>query len=81
MSNALFKVPPAVNEPVKAYAPDSSELNDLLAEYKNMYNREPIDVPMHIGGKEVRTSTKKQMSPPHDHQKVLVSLHLQILNL
>jgi len=71
MSNALFKVPQAINEPVRAYAPGSDDVNSLLAEYKRMYNQEPIDVPMHIGGKEVRTSTKKPMSPPHDHQKVV----------
>ncbi len=71
MSNALFKVPQAVNEPVKAYAPGSEDIKNLLAEYKRMYNQEPIDVPMHIGGQEIRTSTKKPMSPPHDHQKVL----------
>ncbi len=71
MSNALFKVPQAVNEPVKAYAPGSDEVNSLIAEYKRMYNQEPIDVPMHIGGKEVRTSTKKPMSPPHDHKKIV----------
>ncbi len=71
MSNALFKVPQAINEPVKAYAPGSDDVNSLIAEYKRMYNQEPIDVPMHIGGKEVRTSTKKPMSPPHDHKKVV----------
>jgi 1-pyrroline-5-carboxylate dehydrogenase len=36
-----------------------------------MYNQAPIDVPMYIGGKEVRTDDKRPMSPPHDHQKVL----------
>jgi 1-pyrroline-5-carboxylate dehydrogenase len=36
-----------------------------------MYNQAPIDVPMYIGGMEVRTNNKKTMSPPHDHQKVL----------
>ncbi len=71
MSNAIFKVPKAVNEPVKAYIPGSDEINSLLSEYKRMYNQEPIDVPMHIGGKEIRTSTKKPMSPPHDHKKVI----------
>jgi len=71
MANALFKVPEAVNEPVKAYKPGSEELTSLLGEYKRMYNQAPIDIPMHIGGKEVRTENKKPMSPPHDHKKVL----------
>ena len=71
MSNALFKVPTAVNEPVKGYAPGSPEHTSLIAKYKEMYNQEPIDVPMHINGKEVRTTNKVAMSPPHDHKKVL----------
>ncbi len=71
MSNAFFNVPIAKNEPVKAYAPGSSERNTLIETYQKMYNQAPIDVPMYIGGKEIRTNTKKPMSPPHDHQKVL----------
>lgn len=71
MSNALFQVPVAVNEPVRPYIPGTSEHKNLISKYKEMYDQSPIDVPMHIGGKEVRTSNKMPMSPPHDHKKVL----------
>ena len=71
MSNAIFKVPTAINEPVKSYIPGSAEREELISKYKEMYNQAPIDVPMYIGGEEVRTSNKKVMSPPHDHKKVL----------
>ena len=71
MSNAIFQVPVAVNEPVRPYAPGSSEHEQLITKYKEMYNQAPIDVPMYIGGKEVRTDDKRTMTPPHDHQKVL----------
>ena len=71
MSNAIFKVPTAINEPVKGYAPGSPEREELLAKYKEMYNQAPIDVPMYIGGKEVRTEDKRKITPPHDHSKVL----------
>ena len=71
MSNALFQVPLAINEPVRAYSPGTSEHTNLIAKYKEMYSQAPIDIPMHIGGKEVRTDKKVPMSPPHDHQKVL----------
>jgi len=71
MSNAFFQVPVAINEPVKAYAPGSAERTSLLAKYHEMYNQAPIDVPMYIGGEEIRTTTKKTMTSPHDHQKVL----------
>lgn len=71
MSNAIFTVPKAINEPVKAYAPGTSERDSLIAEYKKMLNQEAIDVPMYINGEKVYTTNKKPMSPPHDHKKVL----------
>jgi 1-pyrroline-5-carboxylate dehydrogenase len=71
MSNALFKVPTAINEPVKEYAPGSTEHTSLIAKYKEMYNQSPIDVPMYINGEEVRTNNKIPMSPPHEHGKIL----------
>ncbi len=71
MSNAIFQVPIAVNEPIKGYAPGSSERKSLLNKYQEMYNQAAIDVPMYIGGKEIRTANKKPMTSPHDHQKVL----------
>jgi len=71
MSNAFFKTPIAINEPVKAYAPGTAETNSLIQTYKDMWSQAPIDVPMYIGGKEVRTSTKKAMTAPHDHAHVL----------
>lgn len=71
MSNAIFQVPIAINEPVRSYAPDSAERTNLLRKYHEMYNQSEIDVPMYIGGNEVRTSSKKPLTAPHDHQKVL----------
>ncbi|MDX1446159.1 L-glutamate gamma-semialdehyde dehydrogenase [Lishizhenia sp.] len=71
MANAYFKVPEAVNEPVNAYAPGCEKRASLLNKYKEMYNQSPIDVPMYIGGEEVRTDNKRSMNPPHDHKKVL----------
>ena len=71
MSNAIFRVPIAVNEPIKGYAPGSAERKSLLNKYQEMYNQAAIDVPMYIGGKEIRTANKKPMTSPHDHQKVL----------
>ena len=71
MSNAFYKVPVAVNEPVKSYAPDSPEKKTLINKYKEMYNQSAIDIPMYIGGEEIRTDDKRPMTPPHDHHKVL----------
>lgn len=71
MANAHFKVPKAINEPVNTYEPNSEAVKSLLGKYKEMHDQEPIDVPMYIGGKEVTTSTKKKITSPHEHQKVL----------
>jgi 1-pyrroline-5-carboxylate dehydrogenase len=71
MSNAFFKVPVAVNEPVKSYAPGSPERASLMAKYQEFKDRSPIDVPMYIGGKKVTTVNKKALTMPHDHQQVL----------
>ena len=68
MSNAFYKVPVAVNEPVKSYAPESTERSELLAEYSRMYN-DHVDVPMYIGSEEVFTKNKKKLSPPHAHAR------------
>jgi 1-pyrroline-5-carboxylate dehydrogenase len=71
MSNAFFNVPKAVNEPVKSYAKGSAERAALLKEYERMYHQDPIDVPMYIGSKEIRTQDKKRMAPPHEHAKTI----------
>jgi len=71
MSNALFQVPVAVNEPVRPYKPGTEDHTNLIAKYREMYNQAPIEVPLYIGDQRVTTSTKNAMTPPHDHQKVL----------
>ena len=71
MSNAFFDVPKAVNEPVKSYAKGSPERASLLKEYERMHQQAPIDVPMYIGSKEIRTEDKKRMAPPHEHAKTI----------
>ena len=71
MAHGTFQVPFPVNEPVLSYAPGSSEREELQEMYNKMFNQDPIDVPMYIGSEEVRTSDKRQMTPPHDHGKVL----------
>jgi 1-pyrroline-5-carboxylate dehydrogenase len=71
MSNAIFQVPVAINEPVRGYAPGSSDRVKLLNTYTEMYNQTPIDIPMYINGKEVFTENKKSIHPPHEHAKLL----------
>ena len=70
MSNGFYNVPTAINESVKEYKPNSSELKELLAEYKKMYKTK-IDIPMYIGNQKVYTKNKKKLSPPHDHKHII----------
>src|SRR5690554_1871523 len=74
MGNGFFEVPIAVNEPVKSYAPGSSERKEVLEMYKKMY-KEKVEVPLFINGKEVKTKETTTMSPPHDHKHVLGTYH------
>ncbi len=65
MSNSIFEVPIAVNEPVLSYAPDSSEKQELVKMIKRMKSEE-VDIPMFIGGKKIYTDNKVEIHPPHD---------------
>ena len=70
MSLGYFDYPMPVNEPVLNYAPGSPEkkrLKEVLAELK----KTTVDVPMYIGGKEVRTNKKVAMHPPHETSHTL----------
>ena len=71
MSRGNFNIPYPINEPVLSYAPGTPEREEVLSKYREMYHQNAIDVPMYIGGNEVRTEDKRPMSPPHDHQHVL----------
>ena len=68
------RVPPPVNEPVKSYAPGSPEKAALKARLASMA-KERIDIPIIIGGKEIRTGDTAQSVMPHDHTHVLADWH------
>ncbi len=70
MATGFFKVPHALNEPVKNYAPGSKERDELKKKLKEM-RAEVRDIPMFIGPKEVRDGKKTSLHPPHDHKHLL----------
>ena len=74
MPNALFSVPKAVNETVLSYAPGSPERGRLLKTYEKMLGEE-VDIPMFIGGREVRSGSLRECRPPHDHKRVIGRYH------
>ena len=65
MSNAIFRVPAPVNEPIRSYAPgtaDRAALKRAIADLKS----KQLDIPMFIGGQEVRTGKTVHIHPPHE---------------
>jgi len=68
------RVPPPVNEPVKSYAPGSAEKLGLKARLASMA-AERVDIPIIIGGREIRTGDLAQSVMPHDHRHVLADYH------
>jgi 1-pyrroline-5-carboxylate dehydrogenase len=69
------RVPQPINEPNRSYAPGTPERAELKARLKAM-SAERIDIPLVIGGKEVRTGRLAQAVMPHDHKHVLADYHL-----
>ncbi|MFN4284961.1 MAG: L-glutamate gamma-semialdehyde dehydrogenase [Lacibacter sp.] len=74
MNLGYFNYPLPANEPVLSYAPGSPErkrLKEVLAELKQTQ----LDIPMYIGGKEVRTGKKVAIHPPHELSHTLGYFH------
>ena len=74
MPKGIYNVPKAFNEVVKSYAPGSIERKEVLATFTKMYN-ETVDVPLYIGGEEIRTGKTKTINPPFDHKHVVGQYH------
>jgi 1-pyrroline-5-carboxylate dehydrogenase len=72
--NGHRRVPPPVNEPIRSYAPGSPERASLKAKLKQMAS-EKIDMPLIIGGKDVKTGDCGRAVMPHDHNHVLGEYH------
>lgn len=74
MANAHFVIPTPINEPILSYAPGSKERATLEARLATM-SSEVVDIPMVIGGKEVRTKKTGKATKPHNHRHVLGNYH------
>jgi 1-pyrroline-5-carboxylate dehydrogenase len=77
--NAAFagvrRVPAPVNEPTRTYAPGSPERAELKARLKSMA-AEKVEIPLVIGGREIRTGETHDVVMPHAHSHVLGTYHL-----
>lgn len=75
MNNAIFSFREPKNEPILGYLKNSPERIALEKELKDQENR-AIDIPLIIGGKEIRTGKIKKVSMPHDHHHTLAQFHM-----
>ncbi|UCC92180.1 MAG: aldehyde dehydrogenase family protein, partial [Thermoplasmata archaeon] len=73
--NETFTVPPPRNEPVMDYAPGSPERASLKARLEEMRS-ETIEIPIVIGGEEIRTDKLGEVRSPHDHKTLLARYHV-----
>ena len=78
MSFAAFdgtrRVPPAVNEPIRSYAPGSAEKKSLKARIARMES-EQIEIPIVIGGQRIHSGDMGKSTMPCDHKHVLATYH------
>jgi 1-pyrroline-5-carboxylate dehydrogenase len=73
--SSMPHVPLPVNDPNRTYLPGSAERAELKARLRQM-SSERIDIPLIIGGREVRTGRVEQAVMPHDHRRVLADWHV-----
>lgn len=76
MSNGIYNVPKAINEPVRAYASGSIERESLLNQYDKYHKQEPVEIPMYIGQNKVFTENIKKITPPHELNRVIAHASL-----
>jgi 1-pyrroline-5-carboxylate dehydrogenase len=71
----IVRVPPPVNEPNKTYLPGSPERAELKARLAQMAS-ERVEIPVIIGGREIRTRRVEHAVMPHDHRHVLADWYV-----
>ena len=72
--NTSASIPTPVNEPVLSYAPGTRERAELKRTLKDLSGRQ-IEIPLIIGGKEVRTGRTVDAVMPQSHRHVLAKVH------
>jgi 1-pyrroline-5-carboxylate dehydrogenase len=74
MNNAIFKFDSPQNEPILQYGKGSKEREQIISELNRISN-EQIEIPLIIGGKEIRTGKTAKVVMPHNHSKTLAIYH------
>ncbi|MBL1215657.1 MAG: L-glutamate gamma-semialdehyde dehydrogenase [Ignavibacteriae bacterium] len=74
MSNAIFNIPLPPNDPISSYKPGSIEKESLKARIVELKSQQ-IEIPVIIGGKNIKTGKTGKCVIPHDHKKVIGVYH------
>ncbi|HUI31326.1 MAG TPA: L-glutamate gamma-semialdehyde dehydrogenase [Candidatus Acidoferrales bacterium] len=74
MANAKFEIPIPPNEPIKSYLPGSPERTSLKTKLDEMQSKQ-IEIPLIIGGEEIKTGKTGKCILPHDHKTVIATYH------
>ncbi len=74
MSNAYFKVPHPINEPIKLYKPGSPERAELKKRLSELKSKQ-IEIPLIINGEEIKNGNTAEMRIPHDRNHLLGVYH------
>jgi 1-pyrroline-5-carboxylate dehydrogenase len=72
--NGQRRVPPPINDPIRSYEPGSAERASIKARLTALAG-DHVDIPIIIGGKEIRSGDTAPVVMPHDHHHVLGSYH------
>ncbi|HEY6109456.1 MAG TPA: aldehyde dehydrogenase family protein, partial [Gemmatimonadales bacterium] len=70
----MSKIPTPQNEPVRSYAPGTPEREELKRALRDM-SAQPVEIPLIVGGKEIRTAQTIDTVMPHCHHHVLAKVH------
>ena len=74
-THAIFRAPEPYNEPVHSYAPGAPEREALRLRLQELESQQ-LDIPLVIGGEEVRTGKTFEAIEPHKRSHVLAHVHL-----
>ena len=72
--SGISSIPQPINDPVRTYLPGSTERQSIKKTLAAM-SSEKIDIPLLIGGKEIRTGDTETQVMPHKHRHVLATWH------
>jgi len=75
MQNAKAIIPKPINEPILSYAPGTPERAALKARIEELKSQQ-IEVPLIIGGQEIKTGNMGEMRVPHEHEHILGHYHM-----